>query len=662
MRLLFRFAFLIIMVMTNWSLSLNAQMTGSDLAALNRDIDAKLVYIIVSSNVYYHQPDNVQANLARYIQDIQLDGYQAETIVWADTLNGIPHAESIRQLLSNAYMNENLDGAIFIGRVPYAMYFQYDWEGTAYGYPLDLYYRDLNGIWSDSDGDGLLDDHRGGISSEIWAGRIDPWPLVQTLGNGTVTEEIAAINNFFSKDHAFRVKDISTSIGTVSRRGLLYSNGYAATGGDWLRMIYPDVTEVFDENTTIQNYVNLLDTTGPGYESVLIGSHGAGSSFADGSFHVEEILHYDPKTVFINIYSCEPNRFDRALPGTAYVFAPSNGITTIGPSNSGVSVAWDFYSYLSQGYSIGESLREWSVFNAMWDQNYGLTILGDPLLILPNSDWLSNHTHPQQPSPPQAAPNSMGYPEEVMTFSFGPANLESATFIVNWDDGTFSFSPPIQDGEIIQLNHIFHEEGSYLVRAQLQGPDSGRSIWSEPVNVFITSACPAAPKKAILYATDSVAYLNWSPVTTNASGYPLNELPGYHIYRRDDDNSPWVFIGQQSFDSTFYLDFNNPGPSYQYAIAALANGTYESVLTPAITVPCGDLNLDERVNVLDISALLEFLYRSHTAPPIVALADFNNNGVNNIIDVSFLLTFLYKGGAAPPEKFGLCHAIIRSSE
>ena len=644
-------------------ISSNAQAIRTGSAPQTRGPGSKLVYVIASSNLYNHQPDNIQNSLEQYVQDLQLQGYQAEIALWNDTLNGIDHAAPLRQFLLNAFVNENLDGAVLIGDIPYVKYYQWTWQGIDYGYPLDLYYRDLNGVWVDTSGDGFLDSHRAGVSSEIWVGRIYPLPLLQAYGNGTDEEEITAINGYFSKNHAFRIKDVSTSIGTVSRRGLLYSNGYAGTGGNWLRLIYDEVEEVYGENTTIQYYITLLNNSGPGFESVIIGNHGAGSVFADGLFHVQEILHYDPKTVFINIHSCEPQNFERNLPGTAYVFAPTNGLTTLGPSNWGVSTDESFYLYLSQGYSIGESLREWGIFNAMFDQNYGTTILGDPLLLLPDSDWVSNHALPQQPAMPQALPNAIGYPEKIIVFSPGPASLNSSTFIVNWDDGTFSSSPLVQEGESVLLNHAFSEEGTYFVRVQVRGPDGSLSSWSAPLQIIITSPLPSAPQKAILYTSGNASQLHWTPVVTNVEGFPLSQPQGYNIYRRNNEGSPWELIGQVSFNTIYYQDsIIPPGFSYHYAITALANDNHESALTPAIAVPCGDVNLDGRVNILDISMLIEYLYKSHKAPPIVDMADVNNSNVVNVLDITFLINNLYKGGAVPPEKAGYCHATVLSAD
>ncbi|SYZ72547.1 putative Thermitase [Candidatus Zixiibacteriota bacterium] len=61
----------------------------------------------------------------------------------------------------------------------------------------------------------------------------------------------------------------------------------------------------------------------------------------------------------------------------------------------------------------------------------------------------------------------------------------------------------------------------------------------------------------------------------------------------------------------------------------------------------GDINVDQAVNILDISYLIEFLYRDGPEPLIYENADVNDNQVLNILDVAYLVNFLYKSGPAP---------------
>ncbi len=68
---------------------------------------------------------------------------------------------------------------------------------------------------------------------------------------------------------------------------------------------------------------------------------------------------------------------------------------------------------------------------------------------------------------------------------------------------------------------------------------------------------------------------------------------------------------------------------------------------------CGDANGSGTVNILDVSYIINFLYKHGPAPNPLQAADANNSGGMNILDVSYLINFLYKGGPAP------CSSILR---
>jgi hypothetical protein len=88
------------------------------------------------------------------------------------------------------------------------------------------------------------------------------------------------------------------------------------------------------------------------------------------------------------------------------------------------------------------------------------------------------------------------------------------------------------------------------------------------------------------------------------------------------DNCPWVYNPDQ-IDS----DFDGVGDSCEYI--------------------CGDANGDELVNILDITYLIAYLYKSGPAPIHMQAADPDGSGTTNILDITYLIAFLYKGGPDP---------------
>lgn len=62
---------------------------------------------------------------------------------------------------------------------------------------------------------------------------------------------------------------------------------------------------------------------------------------------------------------------------------------------------------------------------------------------------------------------------------------------------------------------------------------------------------------------------------------------------------------------------------------------------------CGDVNGNGVINALDITFLINFLYKNGPAPNPLWKGDISGNGAINALDVTYLINFLYKGGADP---------------
>jgi hypothetical protein len=62
---------------------------------------------------------------------------------------------------------------------------------------------------------------------------------------------------------------------------------------------------------------------------------------------------------------------------------------------------------------------------------------------------------------------------------------------------------------------------------------------------------------------------------------------------------------------------------------------------------CGDANGSGAVNALDITFLINYLYKGGAAPNPMEAGDANGSGIINALDITYLINYLYKGGAAP---------------
>jgi hypothetical protein len=63
--------------------------------------------------------------------------------------------------------------------------------------------------------------------------------------------------------------------------------------------------------------------------------------------------------------------------------------------------------------------------------------------------------------------------------------------------------------------------------------------------------------------------------------------------------------------------------------------------------PCGDVNTDEQVNVLDIVFLINYIFVGGPAPQQLSLADVNCSGGTNIADVVIMINYIFRNGPAP---------------
>lgn len=79
-----------------------------------------------------------------------------------------------------------------------------------------------------------------------------------------------------------------------------------------------------------------------------------------------------------------------------------------------------------------------------------------------------------------------------------------------------------------------------------------------------------------------------------------------------------------------------------------ATGEWSSVKqVTAYSYVAGDANHSGSVNALDVTFVINFLYKYGAAPIPLQAGDANGNGAINALDVTYLINYLYKHGPAP---------------
>lgn len=62
---------------------------------------------------------------------------------------------------------------------------------------------------------------------------------------------------------------------------------------------------------------------------------------------------------------------------------------------------------------------------------------------------------------------------------------------------------------------------------------------------------------------------------------------------------------------------------------------------------CGDIDNNFSINILDVTYLINYLYKDGTPPQYMNTADVNNSGSVNLLDITYLISYLYKNGPEP---------------
>ncbi len=167
-------------------------------------------------------------------------------------------AEDLRALFQST---PDLDGAILIGFLPCAWFEEDYWASEEF--PCELFLMDLDGTWTDADGNGLYDSHTGDVAPEIWLGRID----AHAMDFGS---ELLMLSEYLQKNHLYRTGAMAPPSRALTYIDDDWSYSYSSCG---LNAIYgaSGVTVVNSDGvTTAENY---LDRMEEGYEFVHLMAH-----------------------------------------------------------------------------------------------------------------------------------------------------------------------------------------------------------------------------------------------------------------------------------------------------------------------------------------------------------------------------------------------------
>jgi hypothetical protein len=178
---------------------------------------------------------------------------------------------------------------------------------------------------------------------------------------------------------------------------------------------------------------------------------------------------------------------------------------------------------------------------------------------------------------------------------------------------------------------------------------------------------------------------NWVP----SHAGPDADIPPIQVILTDQDSHPWevtsiiassirlngviaparcapVFIDSSEALNRMTLEFN-PFLALYSMDSISVDGLYRVTITgifqdgkafcasgsvtindnPITDGYCGDANNDGIVNILDITYLINYIYKGGAALDRPGAGDVNSSGGINILDITYLINYVYKGGLAP---------------
>src|SRR5690606_37623554 len=170
-----------------------------------------LIIVIIENRI----EKDLQSSLEIYRSDLKKEKFD---VIINSEFDSVSNPSKIREFLREEYSkNENLKGAVLIGKIPSILFNNIEDQGSLYwhDYLADYYYMDLDGEWVDRDSNGVFDEHKdtdsdflnkakklfdikSNLNPEIWVSRLRADKLT-SLGN-----EITLLKDYFKKNHNYR--------------------------------------------------------------------------------------------------------------------------------------------------------------------------------------------------------------------------------------------------------------------------------------------------------------------------------------------------------------------------------------------------------------------------------------------------------------------------
>ena len=430
---------------------------------------------------------------------------------------GSSDQEQIRQFIRNAYLNMGVDYVLLGGDcevIPerFLYVFGLDEETDPYEteMPSDLYYSCLDGPYN-FDGDtrwGEPEDGEGGGDVDLFA---DVY-----VGRACV-DDSSDVSNFVTKTVSYINRDLEDPYleKTCLAGEYMGDYGIATWGGNYMDQLKDEctddgyttncipsdnytITELYDRDWSGQNwpYYEMMNVIDSGVHFINhLGHSSYGYNMKMDSYDVYSLTN--DKFCFIYSQGCMAGGFDDNDCFAEYFTVKTDTGAFAGIWNA--KYGW-FWSYSTDGDSqrfhreywdavFGEQIPELGRANADSKEDnlpiigrscirwcyYQTNLFGDPSL-----KFYEIEQQNQPPETPEINGPKTGTIGIEYTYEFTAIDPDDdyIFIMVDWDDETpVDWEGPYGPGNLITLNHMWDEQGSFQIKAKLKDPAGEESDW-----------------------------------------------------------------------------------------------------------------------------------------------------------------------------------------
>ena len=297
----------------------------------------------------------LHTRLERYESDVESQ-FPVDLVICNDESFESMTPAQVRAYISDLHYNQGVDGVVLAGLIPYALWKNYE-EGPGSNDKgiNSFYYEDLDGTFTDTDGDGYDDYHTWGtnVGPEVWVCWMRP----------PANDPVAKLQAFLDKTHAYYTGQV-----VFNHRSL------AAAHEDYDGNLYggfqmvPRLAEIYGANVDVDGdgtdlviaseYLDALESNR--YEVVDPMGHANawGQAWDSGWVSGTAVRDMDGGSIMTFIYGCHSAAFnENANTNIAMMYYMSS--TNIGQAASGTSWSygtegkWYIYDVLKVGGYLG---------------------------------------------------------------------------------------------------------------------------------------------------------------------------------------------------------------------------------------------------------------------------------------------------------------------